>query len=225
LEGLSECFGEGKMYQQLGGKAEKHRVAGYNMFKCNKVENMLVKCPSVNNIFDVKGIVGASYSKERYKVSIKIDESGTVTNAQCLCKAGAMGLCKHVAATLFKLNDYKQSGIKVIQEDLACTEKPRQWGLKKSKKPLASKTFNDLTFIKYAPDKSDKNILYSQKRKEYSALPEKRQALSQDRLIDLASNLKDTRSMWSELIVEVCMCVFYKIYNFLFCLAFAFHVF
>jgi hypothetical protein len=43
LDGLPDLFGEGKIYQHLGGKTEKPRIAGYNMYKCKKVENMLLK--------------------------------------------------------------------------------------------------------------------------------------------------------------------------------------
>lgn len=173
------------------------------MFKCHKVENM--KFPLVNGIFEIKGIVGASYSKDRYKVSFKIDEAGKVVEGKCTCKAGAMGLCKHVAALLFNLNDYKQSGKNVIEEQLACTEKPREWGIKKSRKALVSKKFDDLTFVKFAPGKSEKNVKNSQQRREYSSLPAKRQALSPRRLQELATNLTSSRSMWSDLLFEVCM--------------------
>lgn len=104
------------------------------MFKCDKVENILVR--SFINSFEVKGIVGASYSKDRYQVFVRMDTTGTKKHGQCSCKAGAMGLCKHIAALLFTINDYKQSGQKEIKEEVACTEKPRQWGTKKVKSTL-----------------------------------------------------------------------------------------
>jgi uncharacterized Zn finger protein len=65
-----------------------------------------------------------------------MDTTGTKKHGQCSCKAGAMGLCKHIAALLFTINDYKQSGQKEIKEEVACTEKPRQWGTKKVKSTL-----------------------------------------------------------------------------------------
>ena len=52
LEGLPHSFGDGAIYEHLG-KSEKHRVAGYNMFKCGKVKH--IQARELADSFEVKG--------------------------------------------------------------------------------------------------------------------------------------------------------------------------
>ena len=51
-----------------------------------------------------------------------------------ICKAGAGGCCKHVAALLYNILHYVELGLKEIPEDKTCTDKPQQWN--KPKKTL-----------------------------------------------------------------------------------------
>lgn len=83
---------------------------------------------------------------------------GRVHDSRCSCKSGGNGICKHAAALLFKLNDYKQSGKQEIEQELACTENPREWGVKKSRGTVVSRSFGELTFVKYEPGKAENNI-------------------------------------------------------------------
>ena len=48
-------------------------------------------------------------------------------SAQCTCKAGANGYCKHVGALLYTILDFSESGLKQIPLNTSCTEKPQQW--------------------------------------------------------------------------------------------------
>ena len=53
--------------------------------------------------------------------------SGYVLGAQCNCKAGAGGCCKHVAALLCNILDHVELGLAIIPEDKTCTDTPQQW--------------------------------------------------------------------------------------------------
>ena len=47
--------------------------------------------------------------------------------AQCDCKAGTGGRCRHVAALLYNIVDYVGLGLAIIPEDKTCTDTPQQW--------------------------------------------------------------------------------------------------
>ena len=67
------------------------------------------------NLFIVKSNVAASMKRKQYKVFIHLCQStGEILYAKCHCKAGAEGCCKHVAASLYQLVDYKELDIKVV---------------------------------------------------------------------------------------------------------------
>lgn len=171
------------------------------MFMCNKVEHMLTKNDPTS--VDIRSIVGASYRRDRYNVSINMDMEGNVIKGTCTCKAGALGRCKHVAATLYQLNDYRERNISSIPADIACTEQPRKWGVKKGKAPVISKSFGELIFVKYTPGKTPRSIENSKRRQEYSSLPPAKMNLSKERIENLVHNLKPYRTMWSQILMEV----------------------
>ena len=54
-------------------------------------------------------------------------DTGEVAYANCNCKAGKGGCCKHVVALLFQLLEYIQLDSKVIPDDLTCTQLLQQW--------------------------------------------------------------------------------------------------
>ena len=53
--------------------------------------------------------------------------SGNVLGAQCNCKAGAGGCCKHVAVLLYNILNYVQLVVAIIPEDQTCTDTSQQW--------------------------------------------------------------------------------------------------
>lgn len=198
---LPLSFGQGSIYKDIGGRTEKHRIAGYNMYKCNKLQHVLVR--NDKSTFEIKSIVGASFSRDRYRVSVKIGMDGTVLHGSCNCKAGAQGRCKHVGATLYQMNDYKDSNMASIPEYIACTEKPRQWGLKKQKQGTTTQSFESLTFVKHIPGTLPKNIKNKRKRLEYSALPASKMHLDNHIVRELATSLQSNRRMWSDILFDV----------------------
>ena len=54
-------------------------------------------------------------------------KEGDILYAKCNCKAGMGGCCKHVAAVLFQLNEYKQLNLNSVPFDKTCTEVLQQW--------------------------------------------------------------------------------------------------
>ena len=51
--------------------------------------------------------------------------------AQCKCKAGAGGYCKHVAALLYCILDYSDHQLTQIPDHRTCTDKPQHWNVAK----------------------------------------------------------------------------------------------
>lgn len=194
-------FGQSSIYEHVGGTTEKHRLAGYQMFKCDKVKHIATR--KISSFFEIKSVVSASYSKDLYKPFVSMDLSGKIYKASCTCKAGALGKCKHVAATLYQLNDYKETNVLDIPAAVACTEQPRKWGLKKGKAPVISGSFSELVFVKYTPGKTPKSIENTKRRLEYSSLPAAKMSLPKSRIQELATDIQPFRQMWSQIMFEV----------------------
>ena len=69
-------------------------------------------------LFLVKCDVTASMRKIIYHVHIHLSQlSGSVLYGNCNCKSGLAGCCKHVAAALYQLIDFKMCGVKSIPGD------------------------------------------------------------------------------------------------------------
>ena len=76
--------------------------------------------------------------------------SGFVVGAQCNCKAGAGGCCKHVAALLYNILDYIELGLNEIPSDKICTEQPQQWHKPKNNVDSGSVLFSDIPFVHHS---------------------------------------------------------------------------
>ena len=51
-----------------------------------------------------------------------LQDGGKVLKANCSCKAGAGGCCKHVAATLFQIHDFVELGLSTVPDDKSCID-------------------------------------------------------------------------------------------------------
>ena len=71
-------------------------------------------------------------------------------------EAGSGGCCKHVAAVLYQLVDYKESATKSVPDDKTCTDILQQWHVTGEGKNINPIKFTDLTFEKADANK-DKN--------------------------------------------------------------------
>ena len=163
-------FGQGTIYKHVGGKTEKHRVSGYRMYKSDKV----ISCETsvVQDGTCARGKVQASFKSDVYSVRLILSQvTGHVTNAKCTCKAGAVGQCKHIAAFLYQINDFKESGLQTIPVKLACTSKARIWGVP-SKLPMKiqTKSFAELQFVNFVPGARKRTKISGQYQKEEGVL-------------------------------------------------------
>ena len=82
--------------------------------------------------------------------------TGEVLYAKCTCKAGAGGCCKHVAAVLYQLVDFKELDLKSIPDDKTCTDLLQKWHVPGEKQNTEPILFSELTFEK-ADFNKDKN--------------------------------------------------------------------
>jgi hypothetical protein len=139
--------------------ANKHQTLGYRLFKENYVKNVCVKAnvTASINLFIVKSNVAASMKRKQYEVFIHLCQStGEILYSKCHCKAGAGGCCKHVAASLYQLVDYKELDIKVVPETETCTDVLQIWHVPGESSNSEAILFSNLNFEK-ADAFKDKN--------------------------------------------------------------------
>ena len=98
----------------------KHKEEGYNLFPDDHVR-MVVFPPGFatdsNCLF--RGIVKSSFKTTgSYSSVVALSKiSGYVLSAQCNCKAGAGGCCRHVDALLYNILNYVELELAIIPED------------------------------------------------------------------------------------------------------------
>jgi hypothetical protein len=122
-----------------------------------------------------KCFVAASMKRVKYDVYIHLcQNAGEIFYTKCSCKAGAGGCCKHVAATLYQLVDYKELDIVVIPDDKACTDVLQQWHDPGELNNSEAILFSDLTFEKadaYKDQFSTRKRPLVSGRREFCSLP------------------------------------------------------
>ena len=101
--------------------------------------------------------------------------SSEVAFSKCNCKSGQGGGCKHVAALLYLLLDYKNLELKEVTDDMTCTQVLQQWSIPSNSGTTKAVKFEELTFEKadYARDKENKRKrpLVQGKRENYCSTP------------------------------------------------------
>ena len=108
-------------------------------------------------MFIVKPNLAASMKLKQYKVFIDLCQStGEILYTKCHCKAGIGGCCKHVAASLYQLVDYKELDIKVVPETETCTDVLQIWHVPGKSSNSKAILFSNLNFEK-ADAFKDKN--------------------------------------------------------------------
>ena len=117
-------------------------------------------------------------------------ESGEVFYAKCDCKAGAGGCCKHVAAALYQLVDFKELHAKTVPDNKNCTDVLQRWHVPGEAANLEAILFSNLTFEKADLEKdinkTRKRPIVSGKRKHCSTPHYLPKSLHQIRLKNLA---------------------------------------
>ena len=120
----------GESFDSKERGAVKHKISGYQLFKDGYVKKVRVK-PNVKVeklSFIVKSFAVASMKKDRYTVYVHLCQLfGDILYGKCNCKAGASGCCKHAAALLYQLVEFKQLNLDFIPDDKTCTDQLQQW--------------------------------------------------------------------------------------------------
>ena len=112
-------------------QAYRHKQKVYKLFKEGYAQKLFVKFNVKNRDIAkclVKAKVAASMKQQLYNEYVHLlQKNGEVVFAKCNYKSGKDGCCKHVAATLYTLWDYSKLGLKVVPDDLTCTQVAQKW--------------------------------------------------------------------------------------------------
>ena len=113
-------------------------------------------------------VVAASMRGLQYPVDASLSQdTGKVLNAACKCRSSGGGVCKHVAAALFQLVDYKLDGLRSVPEDKACTDLLQQWNIRGEGKNADAVEFENLRLKKLTknvtPRNPGKGLFYAEK--------------------------------------------------------------
>ena len=170
------------MPDKKGTQAYRHKQKGYRLFKEGYVQNVVVKADvkSQDNVkLLVKAKVAASMKQKLYNVHVHlIQQNGEVAFANCSCKSGKGGCCKHVAAVLYTLWDYSTLGLKIVPDNLTCTQVSQKWNVPSKGAMQATNAvyFEELTFEKadFKRDQSNcrKRSLVNGVREHYCVSPQ-----------------------------------------------------
>ena len=140
--------------------AYKHKREGYQLFKDGYVKTMRFM-PDIQTdgktCCYLKCVVTASMRGLQYPVDASLSQdTGKVLNAACKCRSSGGGVCKHVAAALFQLVDYKLDGLRSVPEDKACTDLLQQWNIRGEGKNADAVEFENLRFEKANQERDTK---------------------------------------------------------------------
>lgn len=193
--------------------AHRHKTMGYRLFKENYVKNVRVK-PDVqidsSKLFLVKSFVCASMKKQVYTVYVHLlQDDGKVFKAKCSCKAGAGGCCKHVAATLFQIQDFVELGLSIVPDDQSCTDVLQQWNVPKGHAATPDIVkFTDLTFEKFkcSSESTNRKRPVISASRDYCAVPTKDREITEERIKKLREDLKGSKTQL-ELLLSDSDCV------------------
>lgn len=194
-EDIDKYFVIGNSLDNKPRGAMKHKILGYQLFKEEYVKTIKVK-PHVKAekiSFLVKGFVVASMKKDKYTVYTHLCESsGDILYGKCNCKAGAGGCCKHVAAILYQLVEYRQLNLRSVPDDKSCTDVLQKWHVPGEGENIEPIKFSELTFEKADIDKDNKNCrkrpLVCGKR-EFCATPIFAHAPQEEKIRKLSNDL------------------------------------
>lgn len=101
---------------------------GFRFFKDGHVQSLeMHHLPNNVNFCYVRAKVLPSMVKTRqYQVRVCLTTKGDVHTAYCVCPAGLGGMCNHVGATLYALEDFVRLGLRE-ESRLPCTSRLQKW--------------------------------------------------------------------------------------------------
>ena len=145
--------------------------------------------------FDAR--VKASMTRNKmYRTKVRQNKTGEVVSAQCTCKAGANGYCKHVGALLYAILDFSESGLGQIPPNTSCTERPQQWHKPTQRTSNVPVLFKDILMIKHDYDadkrkKTEKSTERENEKEAYSSCPSFALQVTRKQIKDLYNELKN----------------------------------
>ena len=106
-----------------------------------------------------------------YRTEVRPNKTGEVVSAQCTCKTGADGYCKHVGALLYAILDVSDCGLGKIPPNTSCTERPQQWHKPTERTSNVPVLFKDILMTKhdYDADKRKKTEERTERKNEKEA--------------------------------------------------------
>ena len=124
------------------------KAGGFKLFKEGHVQNIFINRDDTKLEVECKCL--PEMKKDRvYNLSLRISvETSSVDFAECSCPAGRgpHGSCKHIAATLFALENFYSFYEEARSEDeISCTSKLQKWNQPR-KRRLDSQPSNDIGF-------------------------------------------------------------------------------
>jgi len=122
------------------------KTGGFKLFKEGHVQNIMVSHKGA--VFEIECKCLPEMKKDRvYEIKVEIStNTSSVHLAECSCPAGKgpHGSCKHIAATLFALENFYET-YQEEDDDVSCTSKLQVWNQPR-KRRLDSKLANDISF-------------------------------------------------------------------------------
>ena len=124
------------------------KAGGYKLFKEGHVQKIMIT--QHDSIFGITCSCLPEVKKDRvYKIKINITTSSSnVCLAECSCPAGRgpHGSCKHIAATLFALENFNTIQEEIQDDDtVSCTSKLQTWNQPR-KRCLDSQPVSEISF-------------------------------------------------------------------------------
>ena len=124
------------------------KAGGYKLFKEGHVQKIMIT--QHDSVFGITCSCLPEMKKDRvYKIKINLlTNSSEVCLAECSCPAGRgpHGSCKHIAATLFALENFNTIREEIQDDDtITCTSKLQTWNQPR-KRRLDSQPVNEISF-------------------------------------------------------------------------------
>ena len=123
------------------------KSGGFKLFKEGHVQKITIT--QRNSIFGITCSCLPEMKKDRiYNIKINITDSSNVCLAECSCPAGRdpHGSCKHIAATLFALENFNTIREEIQDDDtVSCTSKLQTWNQPR-KRRLDSQPVSEISF-------------------------------------------------------------------------------
>ena len=166
------------------------------MFKASHVLDVKFNSSHYDFCFSDARVKASMTRNKMYRTKVRQNKTGEVVSAQCTCKAGADGYCKHVGALLYAILDFSESGLGQIPPNTSCTERPQQWHKPTQRTSNVPVLFKDILMIKHDYDadkrkKSEKSTERKNEKEAYSSCPSFALQVTRKQIKDLYNELKN----------------------------------